>query len=80
VEQREDGGVCADADREREDRGRTEDRIPRERAQAVAQIGEERLQPDEHVAIAGTLALERVAPESALRFALRGVGRNARFG
>ena len=61
--QQRDTAVRADADREREDRGRAEDRIAPERAQAVAQIEEERLQPDEQVPLARGLAGERDAAE-----------------
>ena len=72
MEQREHGGVGADADREREDGGDREDRLLDERAQAVAHVGDERLEPDEQVALARRLALDGVVAEAAPRLAARG--------
>ena len=76
MEEREDGGVRPDADGQREDRGQAEDRVAAQPAQAVAKVGEQRLQPYEDVAVAGVLSLERVAAEPAPRFAPRRLGRS----
>ena len=78
MQQREHGGVGADADGEREDGGEAEDRIAPQPAQPLPQIGEERLQPDEHVAIARVLLLQCDTAEPPPRLAPRVPGRRAR--
>ena len=57
VEQREDGGVGPDSDREREDARGRENRTLDQPTQAVAHVGAKGLQPDEQIALAGVLAL-----------------------
>ena len=80
MEQREHGGVRANADRKREDRGDRENRLLDERAQAVTDVGEERFEPDEQIALADVLVLHGVVAEATARLEAGGFGRSARGG
>ncbi len=67
VEQREDGRVRADAERERQHRDGRERRMPRERAQRVADIARERIHPANQPRLARVFDHQRRIPHLAPR-------------
>ena len=69
VDQAEDRRVGADAEGEREDGDQREAGAPAQHARRVAQIGDQRLEPDEDVGVAHPLLLQRSVAEAAPRLA-----------
>ena len=74
VDQREDGRVGADSERKRQERDGGEAGRCAEGTQGITQVRDERLEPDEKVALARGLLLQRVVAEAASSFAPRGIG------
>ena len=77
VQQTEDGGVRADADRERDDRAGGEARLAHEGTDAVSDVLEQCLEPRQAAPIALVLLELREAAERELRLPCRDLGRHA---